>query len=146
MRRKDLAVGDRVLVRLPYDGGRGWARVLDLDADPLGNRATWSILVRFEGGQTARNLSTEHNARLVAPNHIVRHSSPSDETLRARGFVIHWLNTKGERYASSTIDARSFPAALRRAATLLSKTAAHPSFPNSRNPIGACGFWVEEAS
>lgn len=78
MRRKDLAVGDRVFVVLPYDGGCGWAKVLDLDADPKGNRPTWSILVRFESGQTARNVSSEGDARLVAPNHIVRLADPSE--------------------------------------------------------------------
>lgn len=30
MRRKDLAVGDRVWIVLPYSGGRGWATVLTL--------------------------------------------------------------------------------------------------------------------
>lgn len=34
MKTSELSIGDEVFVRLPYDGGAGWAEVLSTDSVP----------------------------------------------------------------------------------------------------------------
>ena len=66
MQKRELAVGDRVWVYLPYDGGRGYATILDLNAEPIGQRKTATIRVRFEPGQLA------YRERLIRPKDVIR--------------------------------------------------------------------------
>jgi hypothetical protein len=57
---------------LPYEGGRGYATIEDLHAEPFaGQRKTATIRVRFEPGHTA------YGSRLVAPREIVRKAEAS---------------------------------------------------------------------
>lgn len=76
MRTADLSAGMEVLVRLPYDGGIGWAEVLDPRAEPrpAHARAVWverarTVRIRFLPGEAVGRFIRE---LLVRPADIVR--------------------------------------------------------------------------
>jgi len=75
VKRSELAVGDEVFVRLKYDGGAGWATVVDLDApSPAGGRKTETVLVRFLAGGLSVAVNRMYT---VSPARIYRKRQPN---------------------------------------------------------------------
>lgn len=69
MKTSELSIGDEVFVRLPYDGGAGWAEVLSTDSVPPPRAPkTATVSIRFTSdsyGSLVGRTYTVSPARIV---------------------------------------------------------------------------------
>lgn len=88
MQTKKLSEGDVVWVVLPYEGGRGWATVDELDIEPDPGHRARTIRVSFLTGSGPVALRT----RAVRPHDIVRKRGEEDEEEGASAETVEILD------------------------------------------------------